>query len=190
MRTKQTLLAAAILGVSVAAAAETAIPAPVHPLVPAYPVAPVALDADQLKAAAEQYGRYLRAAFEQASQAWAVAIEQQRKQAEEFQRFHDDSIKAASVADTVSLDEIRKQGEALREETARMSEEVRERVLSADRTATRAYFDAKAAEMDARFADAERQMAASRKATDERFATALNNPLTPGALPRLPGQPF
>jgi len=190
MKTTKTLLAAAILGVSAVAAAETAVLTPVYPVVPIYPVAPVALDADQLKASAEQYGRFLQTSIEQAQRAWVAAIELERKRAEDFQRFHKDSIRAASVADTVSLDEVRKQGDALREETARMSDEVRERVLSGDRNATKAYFDAKAAELKARLEDAERQLSASRQAADERFASAPQNPLAPASLPVPPGHPF
>lgn len=191
MRTMKTLLAAAILGVSAIAGADTVPVTPVYPYAPvAYPYAPVAIDADRVKASAEHYNRFLQASFEQAQRAWAAAIDQQRKRAEDFQKFHNDSLQAASLGNTVSLDDIRRQAEALREETSQMSNEIRERLFSADRGATRAYLDAKAAAIDARFADAERQMSESRKAADDRLATALQSPLTQ-ALPPVPaGPPF
>jgi hypothetical protein len=70
---------------------------------------------------------------------------------------------------------------------ARISEEVRARVFSDDRAAMKAYFDAKARDVDARLASVEQEIEASRKAFDARVAQPSSVPFTP-LLP-MPGLP-
>jgi hypothetical protein len=183
MKTTKTLLAAAILGVSAAAVAETTT-APVAPAyyVP-YAVAPVTLNADQVRAAVEQYNRQAQAAFEQSYRAQVAALEQQRKVTEEFQRYHNDQIKAATSGEGSSYEEIRKAGDAMRADMDRLSQDLQARVLSGDRASLDAIFAARAQEMAARFAGVDKEMEAAKQAFDARFAEAQKAPLTPMVLP-------
>jgi DNA anti-recombination protein RmuC len=189
MKTAKTLLAVALLNVSAATLAETTTAAaPVYPVYP-YGIAPVTIDAEQVKAAVEQYNRQARAALEQAQRAYVAAVEQQRKAAEDFQRFQAEQLKAATPSQKVSMEDLQRRSDELRADTARISDAVRERVLSGDRASMKEYFAARAQEMRNRFSEVDKEFEASRKAIDEHFAESLKSPLTPVVMPAMPGLP-
>lgn len=191
MKTTKTLLAVAILGVSAAAVAAETVIAPVAPVFPVvapayyapYAVAPVAVDPAQIRTALEQQSRQALAAFEQASKARAAAAEEQRKVAEEFQSFHNEQIKAVTSTDNGSYESIRKAGDEMRADMDKLAQEIQSRIASGDRAAMDELFAARAQDLDARFANVDKEIEAARKAFDARASQVQKAPLTPMVLP-------
>lgn len=169
---KKTLLAAAVLAASSAAIAEPASPATV--VYAPYGLAPVAVDARQAQAIAEAYGRQVTAALEAQRKANAAAVEDQRRSNEAFERFHADNLRQATAGQTDGeFERMRAVADAMRDDMARMGDEVQARVVAGDRKALDEYFDARVKEVADRYATRQQEFDAARKVMDARIEEAL-----------------